>query len=144
HDGHVGIINGFGPCMANRAYLRVWTRDFSEATMIAQFARFMTTAPLSAPENAFTELIVQAVDPTEAPVAEWDLPNQGYGPAEVAALAVQHLNADTAYFASATWDLWNLDVDTLMWRHEPQPLVLMCHGPQYDDGVGAAAGHFAA
>jgi hypothetical protein len=130
--------------MANRAYLRVWTRDFSEATMIPQFARFLTTAPLSASENAFTELVVQAVDPTEAPVAEWDLRNQGYGPAEVAALAVQHLNADTAYCASAKWDLWNLDVHTLSWRHEPQPLTLMSHGPQYDNGVAATAGHFAA
>jgi hypothetical protein len=130
--------------MANRAYLRLWTRDFSEATMIPQFARFLTTAPLSASENAFTELVVQAVDPTEAPVAEWDLRNQGYGPAEVAALAVQHLNADTAYFASAKWDLWNLVVDTLSWRHEPQPLALTCHGPRYDDGAAATAGHFAA
>src|SRR5437016_3688033 len=34
--------------MANRAYLRVWTRDFSEATMIAEFARFLTTALLAA------------------------------------------------------------------------------------------------
>ncbi len=33
--------------MANRAYLRVWTRDFSEQTMIAEFARFLTTAPVS-------------------------------------------------------------------------------------------------
>jgi hypothetical protein len=50
--------------MANRAYLRVWTRDFSETTLIAQFARFLTTAPLSASENAFKELIVQPIDAT--------------------------------------------------------------------------------
>ena len=59
--------------MANHAYLRVWTRDFSTETMLAQFARFLTTAPLSAAQNAFTELAVQAVDATEIPVAEWDL-----------------------------------------------------------------------
>jgi hypothetical protein len=104
--------------MANRAYLRVWTRDFAETTMIAEFARFLTSAPLSASENTFTELIVQAVDVTETPTAEWDLRDQGYGPAEVAALAAQHLNADTAYFASAKWDLWGLDVNALSWRHE--------------------------
>ncbi|HEY6944604.1 MAG TPA: hypothetical protein VI431_05640, partial [Candidatus Acidoferrum sp.] len=59
--------------MANHAYLRVWTRDFSLETMIPQFARFLTTAPLSSSRDGFDELIVQAVDPGEAPIAEWDL-----------------------------------------------------------------------
>jgi hypothetical protein len=130
--------------MANRAYLRVWTRDFSEATMIAEFARYLTTAPLSASQNAFSELIVQPVDATEPAIAEWDLREQGYGPPEVAALAAQYLHADTAYFVNAKWDLWGLDVETLTWRHEPQPLVLICHGLDYDDGLAATAGHFAA
>ena len=75
--------------MANRAYLRIWTRDFSEATMIPEFARFLTTAPLSASQTAFTELHVQPVDSTETAVAQWDLREQGYGPPEVAALAAQ-------------------------------------------------------
>src|SRR4051812_5813007 len=131
--------------MANRAYLRIWTRDFSESTMIAEFARFLTTAPLSASESTFTGLTVQAVNAAETPVAEWDLRGQGYGPAEVAALAAQHLNADTAYFATARWDLWGLDVDSLKWRHEPQPLQLTCHGPDYDDGLAATTtGHLSA
>lgn len=130
--------------MANRAYLRIWTRDFSEATMIAEFARFLTTAPLSVSRPTFTGLTVQPVDSTQTPVAEWDLRGQGYGPAEVAALAAQHLNADSAYFATAEWDIWRLDVDSLKWRHEPQPLLLVCHGPEYDDGFAATAGHFTA
>jgi hypothetical protein len=112
--------------------------------MIAEFARFLTTAPPSASQRAFTELIVQAVDATETAVAEWDLRDQGAGPAEVAALAAQHLNADTAYFVSANWDLWRLDVETLSWRNEPQPLLLTCHGLDYDGGLAATAGHFAA
>ena len=130
--------------MANLAYLRVWTRDFSEATMIPEFARFLTTAPLSASQNAFTEMIVQAVDATESSVAEWDLREQGYRAPEVAALAAQYLHADTAYFVNAKWDLWVLDVETLTWRHEPQPLTLICHGSEYDEGLAATAGHFAA
>src|SRR5437764_765983 len=67
--------------MANHAYLRVWTRDFSLETMIAEFARFLATAPLSAEHPTFTELIVQAVDATETPVAEWDLRPMKAGPA---------------------------------------------------------------
>ncbi len=116
--------------MANRAYLRIWTRDFSETTMIPEFARFLTTASLSTSQSAFTELRIQAVDPTEIPVAEWDLRD--------------HMNPDTAYFVGANWDLWFFDLETLKWRREPQPLALICHGLLYDDGVAATAGHFAA
>jgi hypothetical protein len=130
--------------MANRSHLRLWTRDFSETTMVPEFARFLTSAPLSASPSPFTELLVQPIDPTETPVADWDLRGQGYGPAEVAALAVQHFNPDTAYFVGATWDLWVFDMETLKWKNEPQPLTLISHGPLYDDGVAATAGHFAA
>jgi hypothetical protein len=112
--------------------------------MIPQFARFLATAPLSASPASFTELIVQPVDSTEPSAAEWDLREQTYGAPEVAALAAQYLNADTAYFASAQWDVWGLDVETLKWRHAPQPLLLACHGPLYDDGIAASAGHFMA
>ena len=130
--------------MANHAHLRIWTRDFSEATMIPEFARFLTTAPLSESKSAFTELRVQPVDSTETAVGEWDLRDQGYGPPEVAALAAQHLNADSAYVVGANWDIWLFDMETLQWRKEPQPLSLICHGALYDDGIAVSAGHFAA
>jgi hypothetical protein len=130
--------------MANHAYLRVWTRDFAVETMIAEFARFLTTAPLSASHDSFEELIVQAVDPGEAPIAEWDLRPSKAGPAEVAAMAAQHLNSDSAYIAIASWDLWAFDMDTLKWERKPQPLELTCHGLDYDDGIAASAGHFQA
>ena len=130
--------------MANHAYLRVWTRDFSIETMLAEFARFLTTAPLSATQNTFSELIVQAVDATEIPVAEWDLRPLKMGPAEVTALAVQHLNSDTAYTAHAKWDLWSFDIETLKWQQKPEPLTLSCHGVDYDGGLAATSGHFMA
>jgi hypothetical protein len=128
--------------MANRAYLRVWTRDFSVETMLAEFARFLTTAPLSATQNTFTELVVQAVDATETPVAEWDLRPVKAGPAEVAAMSVQFLNPDTAYIVGGKWDLWGLDMESLRWQHKPEPLQLTCQGLEYEDGLAARAGHF--
>jgi hypothetical protein len=130
--------------MANHAYLRAWTRDFSLETMIAEFARFLTTAPLTATPPVFTELLVQAVDATETPVAEWDLRPLNISPAEIAALAVQQLNADTAYLVSARWDLWEFDLETLKWQHKPQPLVLNCQGPEFDEGIATTSGHFSA
>lgn len=130
--------------MANHAYLRVWTRDFSEQTMIPEFARFLTTAPIPEGEGVFQQLTVQAVDPTEAPVSEWDLKEGTFRPAEVAALASQYLNEDTAFIVEAQWDLWTFDMNTLKWSPERQPLVLICNGKAYDEGVAAAAGQFQA
>ena len=130
--------------MANRAYLSVWTKDFSEQTMIAEFARFLTTAPISAGEVGFKELTVQAVDATETPVGEWDLRERGYGPAEVAALAAQHLNQDTAYLVEANWDLWAFDMDTLKWQQGPQAIEFVCRGPAFDDGAAASEGQLSA
>lgn len=130
--------------MANRAYLRVWTREFSETTLIAQFARFLATAPLSTSEPAFKELVVQPIDATELSLAEWDLKDLGYGAAEVAALAIQHLHPDSAYIAAARWDLWSFDAETLKWMNKPEPLLLTCHGPEYDGGIAASEGYFAA
>ena len=75
--------------MANRAYLRFWTREFSPETMIAQFVRFLATVPLSSARNSFDLLIIQAVDPTETPVSEWDFREGTFGAAEVAAIAAE-------------------------------------------------------
>jgi hypothetical protein len=128
--------------MANRAYLRVWTRDFSESTLIAQFARFLTAAPLSASRPTFVELTVQPIDATETPVASWDLRPTKFGPAEVAALAIQQLNFDSAYQVAGQWDLWELDLESLKFQHKPQPLLVTCQGLDYDGGIAAAEGNF--
>ncbi len=130
--------------MANRAYVRVWTREFSPSTLIEQFARYLATAPHCASGQSFTQLIVQPIDPSQTPVEEWVLRGQGFGAAEVAALAAQHLHEDTAYFVSAEWDLWQFDVESLKWQQKPAPLNLICHGPGYDEGVSSTAGNFAA
>ena len=130
--------------MANRAYLRVWTRNFSEATLIEQFVRFLATAPLSSSTAEFTQLLVQSVDPAEPPVADWELRGRGMGAAEVVALAAQLLHADTAYFVAADWDLWEFDAERMKWEMNPTPLQLACYGPEFDGGVAAFSGNFEA
>jgi hypothetical protein len=90
----------------------------------------------------FQQLIVQPVDTTETPIAEWDLKSGTFGPAEVAALAAQNLEDDTAYIVEAKWDLWNFDIETLQYTQGPQPLELLCQGPAYDGGIAASTGHF--
>jgi hypothetical protein len=130
--------------MANRAYLRVWTRDFSTLTMIAQFARFLATVPLSAARNSFDRLLVQAVDATETPLSEWDFREGTFGAPEVAAIAAQHINEDTAYIVEARCDLWAFDSEMLKWKQGPQPIELTCRGTWYDGAAATSEGHFSA
>ena len=130
--------------MANRAYLRVWTRDFSEQTMIAEFARFLTTAPVPDPPEGFQLLSVQPVDYTEPSEVEWDLRDASLGPPQIAALAMQHFQADTAYIVEAQWKLWNFDAENLKWENTPQPLTLICQGPGFEEGAATVEGHFVA
>ena len=128
--------------MADRCYLGVWTRDLTESTLLEQFVRFLAAAPLAASKPWFTQLTVQPIDASLAPVAEWDLRGQGFGAAEVAALAAQCLHADTAYMASAEWDLWQFAGETMKWERRPSPLTITCQGPEYDEGAAAVTGNF--
>jgi hypothetical protein len=128
--------------MANRAYLRIWTREFSQESMIPQFVRFLATVPLSAARNSFDNLVIQAIDATETPVSEWDFREGTFGAPEVAAIAAQHIHEDTAYIVEAEWDLWTFESETLKWKQGPNPLEMVCRGLLYDDGAAASEGHF--
>src|SRR5258706_5280711 len=126
--------------MANRAHLRIWTREFSRESMVAQFVQFLATVPLSAPRNSFDNLVIQAIDPTETPVSEWDFREGSFGAPEVAAIAAQHIHEDTAYIVEAQWDLLTFESETLKWKQGPHPLEIICRGPEYDDGGAAHCG----
>ncbi len=130
--------------MANRAYLRLWTRDFSATTLLEQFVRFLALAPLPERDPYFERLTIQPIEASLAPIAEWELRGQQFGAAEVAALAAQHLNGDTSYNVAASWDLWQFDIEKLQWAMQPAPLLLSCHGPDYDGGIEESDGPFAA
>jgi len=128
--------------MANRAYLRIWTREFSRESMIPQFVRFLATVPLSAARNSFDNLVIQAIDATETPVSEWDFREGAFGAPEVAAIAAQHIHEDSAYIVEAEWDLWTFESETLKWKQGPNPMEIVCRGLQYDDGAAARDGQF--
>jgi len=110
--------------------------------MIAQFVRLLATVPLSPARNSFDNLVIQAIDPTETPVSEWDFRQGTFGAPEVAAIAAQQIYEDTAYMVEAQWDLWTFDSETFKWKHGPQPLEIICRGLEYDGGSAATDGQF--
>lgn len=130
--------------VANRAYASFWTRDYTEDLMLDRFERWLETVPVSAERPGFTSLIVRAVEPSEPPVFEHDFRAGEADAATVAALAREHRNADCSYEAEAHWDLWQPDLETGLWQRRPQRLLLICNGPDYDNGVAAESGHFLA
>ncbi len=130
--------------MANRSYLRVWTRDFREDTMLAQFEKLLGSVPFSEKRKGFSSLLIRAIGPAETPLVEWDLRS---GPAEAASLMGwmrEHQSADCAYEAGALWDVWTYDNAAGKWQMEPVDLMLSCIGPDYDGGMNSETGNFQA
>ncbi len=130
--------------MANRAYVSIWSKSFSAATMLQQFGQLLETVPFSPAEPGFTELVIRDVDPAETSLIERDLRIQPLLAAAVVELAREHMHADSAYEVQTHWDLWVYDVSEASWQKGPQRLTITCHGEEYDGGVYADAGHFQA
>jgi hypothetical protein len=130
--------------VANRAYVSIWSKGFTEATMLGQLEQLLKTFPFSAERPGVTSLVIHPVNPTETPLVECALRSQ---PLEVAALfeiAREHLHADSAYEVQTHWDLWVYDAGLARWQLRPQRLEITCLGEEYDGGTCAEAGHFQA
>ena len=124
--------------------MSIWSKNFTEATMLEQFGQLLETVPFSAERPGFTELVIRAVDPAESSLVERDLRNQPLGAATVMELAVEYLHADSAYEVQTHWDLWVYEGGPGRWQQRPQQLAIVCHGEEYDGGAYAEAGHFLA
>lgn len=129
--------------MANRSYFSIWTSDNDEGVMLDRFERLLETVPASAKQPGFSNLAIRAVSASETPLLDMDA-RGATGPADLVALMREHRNRDTAYEVETFWDLWQRDPELGLWRREPQRLLLIANGPDYDDSVAAEIGHFTA
>jgi hypothetical protein len=129
--------------MANRCYLSIWTSGYDEDVMLDRFERFLETVPLSAKRPGFSNLAIRAISAAETPLLDADA-RAATGPADLVALMREHRNRDSAYEVEAYWDLWQRDSASGLWQREPQRLLLMANGEDFDDGVAAEVGHFTA
>jgi hypothetical protein len=127
--------------VANHAYLSVWLRDASESNLLQDFQRFLATIPFSETRPGFTELVVRAIDPAESPLMERDLRAADVDAAAVAAMIAEQLHSDSSYEVGAWWDLWTFDISTAKWQLQPQPLLIICNGDEYDGGNAREVGN---
>jgi hypothetical protein len=127
--------------MPNRAYASLWVRNFDHTNMLAHFEHFLGTVPVAADSAGFTELVVRAVDSTETPLEEVDLRGQALTPADIAALAREHVAADVCFEVVALWDLWIRDMESVTWKRKPEKVHISCFGLGYDQGIFNQSGH---
>lgn len=130
--------------MANHAYASFWLRDRSPEPLLGQFQRFLGTFPLSSVSRTFTNLVIRAVSPSESPLAEHDLRGTMASASDVIALARENENPDCSYEVQADWDVWQRNLETGVWQRGPERVLLICNGPEYDEGAAKEAGDFLA
>ena len=111
--------------------------------MLERFGAFLTTAPFSATKPGFSYLVIRAVDSAETPVFEQDLRALPLDAASVVELAKDYFHSDCSYEVQSNWDLWTYESLPAKWRQEPQPLEMLCHGEDYDNGFWHENGHLA-
>ena len=121
--------------MANRAYLSIWCRNFTEEVQAERLEQFLSTIPLSQTRTGFSDLLIRAVGPEETPILESEGRRVFPDGAAVAELVAEHLNADSAYEVRAYWDLWVFDPAKGEWQLRPEPLEIRMYGELYDDGA---------
>ncbi len=126
--------------MANRAYLSVWCRDWSAGNQLELLVKFLATVPHSIERSGFTRLVVRAVDPAEAPLADLDLRTVPADAVRIGELAAEQMHVDSAFEIEADWDLWVLQAG--QWLLRPQKLEIFSYGESYDGGAFCELGHF--
>jgi len=111
--------------------------------MLERFGAFLSTVPFSASKPGFSYFVIRAVDSAETPVFEQDLRALPLDAASVVELAKDYLHSDCSYEVQSNWDLWTYESLPAKWGQEPQPLEMLCHGEDYDNGFWRENGHLA-
>ncbi len=130
--------------VSNRAYLKVWCREVTPETLPRLLQSFLETVPFSRTRPGFTQLVLRAVETAEAPLLERDLRAAPYAPADVMVALGTSLEPDSSVELEAWWDLWHFDLASGQWAEEPHRLELLCHAPEFEDGIWRDSGHFSA
>ncbi|MGH9718131.1 MAG: hypothetical protein ACRD4R_15585 [Candidatus Acidiferrales bacterium] len=128
--------------MPNQAYLSVWCRDFPEDQVVNRLDMFLATVPYSAKRPGIDQVTVRAIDASEAPVLEQDYRSLPLDPAGAIEIIRGHVHSDCSYEMQCHWDLAVFDSATAKATIEPQPLEILCHGEDYDEGFWRENGHF--
>jgi len=134
----------YNESVSNRAYLKVWFREVTPESLLLLLRGFLDTVPFSRTRPGFTQLVLRAIDSAEAPVLERDLRASPATALEIAGLLGDSFQMDSALELEAWWDLWVFDAASGAWTEQPQRLLIIFCGPEFDDGTWRDSGHLTA
>ena len=127
--------------MADKFYLSLWLKEYSEGQMLQRLGTLLETFPYSQQRPKARSLRVYPLSFNEHPVLEEDFPD-GVETPQLLALAAEFLHGDCACEVGAFWDLWvfRKNGGPAAWKREPQAVSLFCYGPDFEEGA-ADRGH---
>ncbi len=127
--------------MLDHVYASFWVADAAPPNLLLQFLRFLLALPHSSSRPGFGELVLRAVDSTEAPLREKDLLEYELGPLEIIEILRNDFQNDTACELESWWDFNSYNPAAGKWEMRAQRLEIICRGAQFDEGLAATAGH---
>jgi hypothetical protein len=130
--------------MANQAFVSVWCVDFPEDQILNRLDMFLATIPFSAARPGIDRITVRAIDASESPIVEQDFRAIPIEIAGAIDFVSGYIHSDCSYELHCYWDLWVFDAASAKFSLEPQPVDILCHGDDYDNGYWVENGHFQA
>lgn len=126
--------------MADPLYLSLWFPSFATSEMMPRALSVVRQFPFSAQRPGISYLAIHPVSWSEPTVLERRF-RPGLDPEQATAIAGEFLHADYAYSFETHWDLWTVSEDSDDMVLAPQPVKLIVHGTEFEDGLFQQAGH---
>jgi hypothetical protein len=118
--------------VADRLYLSVWLRSFTEANMLRHFEKMIALFPFSKLALRGPEVRVYAFEYAEPAQLEREF-TPGAAPQMMVDAAREFMHEDSLCEIAAAWDLWQFEND---WKLAPAAVTLACFGPEFDNSTG--------
>jgi hypothetical protein len=126
--------------MADPLYLSLWFPSFAPAEMMPRAVSVLRQFPVSAQRPGVSYIAIHPVAWSEPTVLEQRF-RPGIDADQAVAIASEFIHPDYAYSFETFWDLWAVGEDEGDIVLAPQPVKLLVHGADFDDGVFQQAGH---
>ena len=126
--------------MADPLYLSLWFPSFTTTEMMPRALSVLRQFPFSSQRPGISYVAIHPVSWSEPTVLERRF-RPGLDPDQAIAIAAEFLHSDYAYSFETFWDLWTLSEDTDDIVLAPQPVRLLVHGAEFEDGAFRQAGH---
>lgn len=118
----------YNSSVSDRLYFSCQLRRFDEASLLQQFGKMLEVFPFSKLAKRGPVLRIYAIERTEPPLMERELP-LGVEASVILNAASEFLRSDCAAEIDTYWDLWQFEGD---WKLQPAAVTLACFGSEFE------------